>query len=160
MNDTREKLNDVLKKLGDEQIEKLYQKSLYLIAEELLNNFFEVEYGHTKDEERFRIVDVEKLIPVAYTRWENYYFNQLLYDDNTAYAEDYANEFDINVYVDLVDATFIYKANQFIYKIEEYGSLENMITNALEHLDYDDLVSISEEDQTTIRTLNARYGQL
>lgn len=92
------------------------------MAKDLLREFCLAEYEND-------VVDFSDLtrIPIAYTTTED-------------------EQHEIQVYVDLIGAQIITMVDTNQVDVEEYESIDEMISDVLPYLDFDDLVSIDEEE--------------
>ena len=66
---------------------------------------------------------------------------------NIAYTTDEDNELEIQVSVNLEQYCLIYEYDGNIVRKEQYSSLEEMNSNALSILNFEDLVDISDDEK-------------
>lgn len=131
MREAVDKFVRVLDRLDDERVETLYNLLLREQAEYLIWEFCMKEYGDIMGREAYR-----DYIDIAYTTWE---------DPKTG------DEYMIQATLDLAAYQVLLFAGDKLIRADTYGNMERFIEQVLERLDFDDLVTLTDEDIEKIR---------
>lgn len=75
-----------------------------------------------------------------------------------AYTTDEKTEYEIQVSIDLLRYRMIYQYDGQVVREEQYGSLDDMNENALSVLDFDDLVSLSDDEKAAALENRSNIG--
>lgn len=75
-----------------------------------------------------------------------------------AYTTDEQTEYEIQVSIDLLQYRMIYQYDGQVVREEQYGSLDDMNENALSVLDFDDLVSLSDDEKAAALEKRSNSG--
>ena len=75
-----------------------------------------------------------------------------------AYTTDEKTEYEIQVSIDLLQYRMIYQYDGQVVREEQYGSLDDMNENALSVLDFDDLVSLSDDEKAAALENRSNIG--